>query len=83
MNKQEKLIAKAFNAPCSLTFDEFKTLLKRSGWKYKRCKGSHEMWIESTGKILVIQNNKGKAKGYQVKQFLEQYEEEPCHESNT
>jgi predicted RNA binding protein YcfA (HicA-like mRNA interferase family) len=71
MNKQEKLIHKAYDNPQNLTFSEFKTLLERYGWQYKSCRGSHEKWISSTGKMLIIQNNKGKAKVYQVKQFIE------------
>lgn len=76
MNKQEKLLQKALNNPYGLSFNEFVTLLKRLGWKYERCKGSHEAWFSPGGKLLVIQNNKGKAKGYQVRQFIEQYNSE-------
>jgi hypothetical protein len=76
MNKQDKLIHKAYNNPKGLTFNEFKTLLKRCEWKYKGAKGSHEKWISPTGKMLIIQNNDGKAKKYQVEQFTRIHEEE-------
>lgn len=72
MTQREKLIEKALNNPYGLSFNEFQTLLKRMSWRCpKNNAGSHRGWISPKGQKLMIQNFKGKAKGYQVKQFLE------------
>lgn len=76
MSREEKLLQKAFNSPHGLSYNEFITLLKRLGWRYDRQKGSHQIWYSPNGTLLTIQNLKGKAKGYQVKQFIEQYRRE-------
>lgn len=83
MNKQEKLLNKALNDQYDLTFKEFKVLLESQGWKYVKSRGSHEKWKSPCGKTLMIQNLKGKAKAYQVKQFIGYYEEELAHEETT
>jgi predicted RNA binding protein YcfA (HicA-like mRNA interferase family) len=80
MNKQEKLLQKALNGPYSLNFAEFVTLLKRLGWIYQRQRGSHQIWHSPSGELLTIQDLKGKAKGYQVKQFIAQYKREPAND---
>ena len=73
MSKSEKLLHKAMNNPAGLNFEEFKTLLLHSGWISKRQKGSHETWYSPNGYRTSIQNHHGKAKRYQVEQFLVQY----------
>ena len=59
-----------------LAFGDFETLLNQQGWIFKRQTGSHAIWNSPKGYRLVIQNKNGKAKGYQVKQFLAQVEVE-------
>lgn len=77
MSRSKKLLEKAQNNPFGLTFNEFQTLLKRTRWKYpKNNAGSHRGWISPKGQKLMIQNLNGKAKGYQVQQFLAVHEEE-------
>lgn len=79
MTKREKLWQKAINSPQNLTFDEFETLLRQTGWILSRQKGSHRLWCSPKGKILPIQPRKdGKAKVYQVQQFIKYQEEEEC-----
>jgi hypothetical protein len=70
MGKHEKLLKVARNNVDGLSFEEFKTLLRRCHWAFDRQKGSHEIWFSPQHNRLPIQNRKGKAKGYQVKQFL-------------
>jgi predicted RNA binding protein YcfA (HicA-like mRNA interferase family) len=54
-----------------LRFGEFETLMQQSGWTLDRQKGSHRIWKSSKGARLPVQKAKGgKAKGYQVQQFL-------------
>lgn len=77
MTKREKLLEKASNNPYGLSFDEFQIVLKRAGWRCpKNNAGSHRGWISPKGQKLMIQNLNGKAKGYQVQQFLEIYRKE-------
>ena len=70
MTKHEKLLEKAQNNPGGLLFGDFETLLERCGWKFKRQTGSHRFWKAPSGQVVSIQSANGKAKEYQVKQFL-------------
>ena len=77
MTRKDKLWQKAQQSPQNLTFDEFETLLQQSGWTFSRQKGSHRLWYSPKGQALPIQPRKdGKAKPYQVKQFIIYYEEQ-------
>lgn len=77
MTKRAKLLEKAERNPAGLRFGEFETLLEGCGWSFDRQRGSHRIWISPKGARLSAQATKlGKAKGYQVKQFLTIYEEE-------
>jgi predicted RNA binding protein YcfA (HicA-like mRNA interferase family) len=77
MTKREKLLQKAQNNPKGLSFADFKLLLAQSGWQRDRQVGSHAIWYSPKGhRISVQEANNGKAKGYQVEQFLAQYEVE-------
>lgn len=80
MSKQEKLMKQARNNPQGLSFDDFKTLLSRNGWVNDHQTGSHSIWYSPHRFRLSIQNKNGMAKGYQVKQFLTQYDEETKNE---
>jgi len=70
MTTSDKLLAKAIKNPGSLSFKDFETLLVQQGWVKRRQKGSHAFWAAFNGDFVCIQNEKGKAKEYQVKQFL-------------
>jgi predicted RNA binding protein YcfA (HicA-like mRNA interferase family) len=76
MGKKEKLWQKAKNSPQNLTFSEFETLLTQCGWQFSRQQGSHRLWYSPNNNPLPIQPKKdGKAKLYQVKQFIDYQEE--------
>lgn len=75
MTKTDKLLAKARNNPTGLRFEEFETLLVRLGWICDRRSGSHRIYIAPGGERLSIQPKGTKAKGYQVRQFLEIHDE--------
>jgi len=76
MTKREKLLKRAMNNPKDLSFGEFQTLLRQAGWIFDHQKGSHQIWYSPDRRRLPIQEAKnGKAKGYQVEQFLTQYQE--------
>ena len=77
MTRREKLFARAMNNPRDLSFEEFQTLLSRAGWTLDHQKGSHQIWYSPKRYRFPIQEGRsGKAKGYQVEQFLGQYEVE-------
>lgn len=76
MSKSDKLLTKARNNPAGLSFDEFRKLMRNAGWIEDRQKGSHQIWYSSKRYRLSVQNRKGKAKDYQVRQFLLQFEQE-------
>ena len=76
MDKLEKLLEAARNNPNGLSFKEFEALLKHARWKFDRQKGSHQIWYSPKNSLISIQPRGGKAKGYQVNQFLEVYERE-------
>lgn len=76
MTKREKLIARAQNNPRGLSFEDFRTLLRQSGWVFDHQTGSHQIWYSPQGCRLSIQSRGGQAKAYQVEQFLKYYEVE-------
>lgn len=78
MSKHKKLLQLARRPPNGMAFSDLKTLMRACGWHFDRQRGSHEIWISSGGVGLSIQNRKGEAKGYQVKQFLAVYDSEVC-----
>ncbi len=80
MTKSEKLLIKAKNNPDGLSFADFQTLMTRSGWVIDHQSGSHQIWYSPTTYRISVQNRNGKAKGYQVKQFLLRLEEESKNE---
>ncbi len=50
--------------------------MKHAGWTFKRQKGSHRLWCSPSAFRLPVQPVRGKAKEYQVRQFLARYEKE-------
>ena len=81
MAKKDKLLEKARNNPNGLRFNEFETLLKSYNWVFDHQKGSHQIWYSPQKTRLPIQPKGAKAKGYQVQQFLNIYDEEENDES--
>ena len=77
MTKRDKLLDRAFFNPAGLSFADFQTLLRQSDWQKRRQAGSHELWYSPQGFRLPIQcGDNGKAKDYQVKQYLHRLEQE-------
>lgn len=76
MGKPERLFAKLKNNPQDVRFDEIYKLAEAFGFRYKGGKGSHKMYSKKgIPEILNFQNVRGKAKPYQVKQFLKLIED--------
>ena len=73
---KREIITESTTNPNGIKFIEFERLLRRCEWIQRRQKGSHRIWYSPQGYRLAIQPNKSMAKGYQVRQFLDQYNKE-------
>lgn len=75
MNK-EKLLRKALTTPKNLRFSEMVNLAEAFGFRLSRTSGSHNIFAHPGVRELVnLQAVKGKAKPYQVGQFLQLVEQ--------
>lgn len=73
MKKGEKLLNKLKRREFqNWSFDDARALLKHLGYIYDHTTGSHEIWKHSLHGIANLQNVKGQAKPYQLRQILEQ-----------
>jgi hypothetical protein len=75
MGKCEKLLEKAKASPANISFTNACKLAECYGWSFCRQSGSHQMYENpeldvSRGRLQNFQNDKGKAKSYQIKQLL-------------
>ncbi len=75
--KKRKLLEKVLSGSKNIQFDELVTLIEAFGFSLSRINGSHHIFQHpEILEIINIQNKKGKAVPYQVRQFLlivEQY----------
>ena len=70
MNKR-KLLEKLENSQKNVRYSDFVALIESFGFEYDRTRGSHTMYKHmGVPKIMNIQDDKGQAKSYQVKQLL-------------
>ena len=70
MNKR-KLLARIANNPKSARFDEVVAILKAFGFHLSRARGSHHIYVHPDIPELVnLQEVRGEAMAYQVRQFL-------------
>ena len=71
MTKLDKLLRKILNNARDVSFDDLIKLIKAFGFKLERTKGSRHIFShQQISELINIQNVKGKAKPYQVKQFI-------------
>jgi len=69
--KRRKLLQKALSSPKNVRFNEMVTLVEAFGFRLSRVKGSHHIFVHPQVRELVsLQNVDGKAKPYQIRQFL-------------
>lgn len=81
VGNKEKLLIKAKRNPNGLRFGDLETVLRQCGWTFDHQTGSHRFWYSPRKHRISLQEARdGKAKGYQVRQFLEQYEKETSYE---
>ncbi|MGL5033981.1 MAG: type II toxin-antitoxin system HicA family toxin [Microcystaceae cyanobacterium] len=71
MSKKQKLLKQILSGSKNINFNDIVTLVEAFGFTLSRVNGSHHIFIHPQIPELVnIQNVKGKAKPYQVRQFL-------------
>jgi len=71
MTKAPKLLAKALAKQKNLRFDELISLAESFGFEQVRVSGSHHIYHHpSVPHLLNLQPLRGKAKPYQLRQFL-------------
>ena len=70
MNKR-KLLKKILSGSKNVHFRELQILVEAFGFRLDRIKGSHHIYLrEDIRELINLQNVRGRAKPYQVKQFL-------------
>jgi predicted RNA binding protein YcfA (HicA-like mRNA interferase family) len=74
--KPRKILEKALATPNNVRFSDMCKLVEAFGFHLSRVKGSHHIFVHPDVPELVnLQEVKGKAKAYQVRQFLKLVEE--------
>lgn len=72
MTKKQKLIQKLLSGSKNIRFSEAQTAIEAFGFQLTRVSGSHHIYIHpDVPELINLQNVNGKAKSYQIKQFLE------------
>ena len=68
---KNKLLAKIQRNNKNVDYGDFVTLIEAFNFRRTRGDGSHEIYrCKGVSEIVNIQNKNGKAKSYQIKQFL-------------
>lgn len=77
MSKRRKILTKLLVGSKNITFLEFVSLLEGYGFEFDRARGSHRIYVHpKVAELLSIQPRQdGKAKPYQLRQFLKLVEE--------
>ena len=71
MTKKKEIYEKLKSNPKNVRFKELCKAAELFGFRFRGGKGSHKVYVrDGVKEILNFQNVKGKAKPYQVKQFL-------------
>jgi predicted RNA binding protein YcfA (HicA-like mRNA interferase family) len=69
--RKKKLLKKILNNQENVRFSDFMTVLYAMGFLLDRIEGSHHQMVHpQIPRPLTIQNEKGQAKAYQVRQFI-------------
>ena len=77
MGKKQKILKQILSGSKNISFNDIVNIVEAFGFTLSRVNGSHHIFIHPNIPELVnLQNAKGKAKPYQIRQFLtivEQY----------
>ena len=69
--KKRRLFEELKNNPKNVRFEKLCKIVEAFGFRFKGGKGSHRIYVqEEIGEMLNFQNVSGKAKPYQVRQFI-------------
>lgn len=75
MNKS-KLFKRILSGSGNIRFDDLVTVVEAFGFRLSRVSGSHHIFTHhAIPELLNLQDRKGKAKEYQIRQFLALMEE--------
>ena len=70
MNKK-KLLARVARSPNNVSFNDVRTIAEALGFRLSRVRGSHHVFVrDDIPELVNLQNVKGQAKAYQVRQLL-------------
>ena len=79
MNKR-KLLQKLITSSKNIRFNEATTIAEAFGFRLDRISGSHHIFLHpDLPELINLQNVKGKAKPYQIKQLLKIIEKNNLH----
>lgn len=66
-----KLLRKVLSGGKNVRFSDMQRLVQAYGFRLDRVTGSHHIYVHPNVRELInLQNDQGKAKPYQIKQFL-------------
>jgi predicted RNA binding protein YcfA (HicA-like mRNA interferase family) len=72
MSKRQKLLRQIFNNLQNVSFKDMVSLVEAFGFTFSHVNGNYHIYTHpEIAKLVNLQSVKGKAKAYQVKQFLE------------
>jgi len=72
MTKKRKLIQKLLSGTKNIRFSDAQAAVEAFGFQLARISGSHHIYIHpDVPELINLQDVKGKAKPYQIKQFFE------------
>ncbi|NDJ24548.1 addiction module toxin, HicA family [Nostoc sp. B(2019)] len=71
MSKKRKLLEKVLSGSKNIQFNELVTLVEAFGFSLSRVNGSHHIFThQDIPELVNLQNRKGEAVPYQIRQFL-------------
>jgi len=71
MGKKQKILKQILSGSKNISFNDIVAVVEAFGFTLSRVNGSHHIFIHPNIPELVnLQNAKGKAKPYQIRQFL-------------
>lgn len=74
--KARKIYEKMLAGPRNIRFEDFCKVAKAFGYRHDRTRGSHQIYEHpQASRPLNLQNDRGQAKPYQIRQFLRDVEE--------
>jgi hypothetical protein len=76
MTQKQKLLRKLLNGSNNIAFNDMVAIVEAFGFQLSRVNGSHHIFENvAIAEQLNLQNKKGKAKPYQITQFLQLVEQ--------